>query len=148
MIGIAMLPITWSGGSTTPCGRLASTRSSGTKTSSSTTSLLAVPRMPSVFQLSSTLDALGRERHGQVEDPQALLGVVVRRHRRHHGADGRLAGEPLVGRDPEAAVDADGLAARVGPVAPAGRHQDDALVGHPAQGRLGAGHARAGSATR
>ena len=50
-----MLPITWSGGSMTPYGRLASTRSSGTKTSSSTMSLLAVPRMPRVSQLSSTL---------------------------------------------------------------------------------------------
>jgi hypothetical protein len=55
MIGMAMLAITWRGGSITPYGRLATTRSSGTKTSSMTMSLLAVPRMPSVSQLSRTV---------------------------------------------------------------------------------------------
>ena len=55
MIGKAMLAITCSGGSTTPYGRSASTRSSGTNTSSIVTSLLAVPRMPRVSQLSCTV---------------------------------------------------------------------------------------------
>ena len=40
--------------------------------------------------------------------PQAALGVVVGEHRRHHGADGRLAGELLAPADPVAAVDLDG----------------------------------------
>ena len=55
MIGMAMLPITCSGGSITPYGRLAATRSSGTNTSSRTMSLLAVPRIPRVSQLSRTV---------------------------------------------------------------------------------------------
>ena len=54
MIGKATLEITCKGGSITPYGRSASTLSSGTNTSSSTMSLLAVPRMPRVSQLSAT----------------------------------------------------------------------------------------------
>ena len=49
-----MLAMTCSGGSTTPYGRSASTRSCGTNTSVRTTSSLAVPRMPSTSQLSAT----------------------------------------------------------------------------------------------
>ena len=48
------MAITCSGGSTTPNGGSASTRSSGTKAPSTTVSLLAVPRIPSVSQVSST----------------------------------------------------------------------------------------------
>ena len=54
-IGMATLAITWSGGSSTPWGRSAVTRSSGTNTSSMVMSLLPVPRMPSVSQLSCTV---------------------------------------------------------------------------------------------
>ena len=50
-----MLAMTWGGGSSTPYGRSASTRSSGTKTSSMVTSLLPVPRMPRASQLSWTV---------------------------------------------------------------------------------------------
>ena len=49
-----MLAMTCSGGSITPYGRSASTRSCGTNTSVSTTSSLAVPRMPRTSQLSAT----------------------------------------------------------------------------------------------
>ena len=55
-----MLAMTWSGGSTTPHGRRASTLSSGTKTSSISTSWLAVPRMPRVSQLSRTVTPSAR----------------------------------------------------------------------------------------
>ena len=60
MTGMAMLAITCSGGSTTPKGRRASTRSSGTKTSSMSTSWLPVPRIPSVSQLSCTVTPSAR----------------------------------------------------------------------------------------
>ena len=50
-----MLQMTCSGGSTTPCGRSARIRSSGTNTSSIVTSLLAVPRMPIASHVSWTV---------------------------------------------------------------------------------------------
>ena len=59
---MALLRITWSGGSIRPWGRRASTRSSGTNTSTSSTSWLPVPRMPMASQVSSTVtpsDAMG-----------------------------------------------------------------------------------------
>ena len=85
MIGIAMLTMTCSGGSITPYGRLASTRSSGTNTSSMTTSWLPVPRMPRVSQLSSTVTPAIGHGHGHVQHARPLVGVVVAEHRRQHG---------------------------------------------------------------
>ena len=78
MGGMALLRMTCSGGSIMPYGRRASTRSSGTKTSSSSMSWLPVPRMPMASQVSSTVDAVGAQGHGHVEHDAALVGVVER----------------------------------------------------------------------
>ena len=84
--------------------------------------------------------AVRRDRHGHVQHPAALLGIVVGEHRRHHRPGRRLAAEHLAARHEVAAVDLGGLAARVGLIGAAGGDEHDALVGHPAQGRLGPGH--------
>ena len=70
MIGRAWERITWNGGSSTPWGRLASTRSSGTNTSSITIELLPVPRMPIVSQSSRTVT------------PSAAIGTAMLSTRR------------------------------------------------------------------
>ena len=96
MIGTAKLPISCNGGSITPYGRSGPTRSSGTNTSVTVTSLLAVPRIPSVFQLSCTVTP-GRPRDRDAEYAAACLG------RRWEHADitdpARLAGEDLAPAD-------------------------------------------------
>ena len=128
-----MLEMTCNGASISPWGRSASTRSSGTKTSSKSTSWLDVPRMPSVSQCSTIAHAVAGERHRHVQHAQAALRVVVHEHRRQHGADRRLADERLAPADAVAALDLDGGAPGVGVVAAAGGDDDDAVLGDAAQ---------------
>ena len=136
-----MLAITCSGGSSTPYGRSASTRSSGTNTSSIVDVVAAraahAERVPVVVHG----DAVDRHGHGHVQHALAALGIVVDEHRRQHVAGGRLAGEHLAAADRVAAVDLDRLAAGPGEVAAAGGHEHDPVVDDPAQRRLGPGQA-------
>ena len=135
--------MTWSGGSSRPWGRRASTRSSGTNTSSSSTSWL--PGAPHAHGVPGVehRHAFGRHGHGHVEHDPALVGVVEGEHRREDGAHRGLAGEDLAPADLVAALDPHGLAPGPGQVGAAGRHQHDALVGDAAQRGLGAGQAAA-----
>ena len=139
MIGKAMLRMTCNGGSTTPCGRSASTRSSGTKTSFNSTSLLAVPRMPIASHVSTTWTPGDDERNGHVQHAQASFRVVVGEHRRHDGAGRRLADEDLASGHAIAAVGPNCRTSWVGEIGTTGRHQHDAVVVDPSQGGFGAG---------
>ena len=136
MTGMAMLAITCSGGSTTPKGRRASTRSSGTKTSSIVDVVAPGTAHPQRVPVVVHRDPVGAHRHGHVEDHR-LGAVVEHEHGREHVAHRDLAGEDLAAGHPVPAFDRDSPTAGMGEVGAARRDEDDPLAGDAAQRGLG-----------